>query len=113
VYPDYGDENLIGINSLTGINTLSNLFSLALNGNMIDVPVTPSNQQIYQATTVLANPDSNREPCAICQDTMESGAVRRINRCQHTFHQQCIDTWFQTGVTCPICRIDIRGVNDE
>jgi putative component of membrane protein insertase Oxa1/YidC/SpoIIIJ protein YidD len=116
VYPDYSDEHLIGINSLSGINTLSNLFSLALNpsiANMIDVPIIPTNQQIDQSTTILAA-HTIREPCAICQEGIDSSStVRRINRCQHAFHRSCIDPWFETSVTCPICRTDIRHANDE
>jgi len=109
IYPDY-EENIIGIN---GINALSNLFNIALNPSMIDVPVIPTNQQIDRATTVLAA-HTIREPCAICQEGIDSSSpVRRINRCQHSFHQTCIDPWFQTSVTCPICRTDIRATNDE
>jgi hypothetical protein len=108
IYPDY-DENIIGINAL------SNLFNMALNPtNMIDVPVIPTNQQIDQATSVLPDTHTIREPCAICQDVIDTtSSVRRINRCQHTFHRSCIDPWFQTSVTCPICRTDIRHANDE
>jgi len=103
-YPEYGNEDIIGI------NTIASLFNLALNPTtMVDVPVVPTNQQIDLATAILPSPTTLREPCAICQDTLEGTVpLRRINRCQHTFHQQCIDTWFQTGVTCPICRTDIR-----
>jgi hypothetical protein len=35
-------------------------------------------------------------------------SVRRLNRCGHTFHTTCIDTWFQRNVHCPVCRHDIR-----
>ncbi len=117
VYPDYTSENIIGLDSLSGINTLSSLFTLALNpsiANMIDVPIIPTNEQIDRATTVLPSNHTIREPCAICQEGIDtSSSVRRINRCQHSFHQSCIDPWFQTSVTCPICRTDIRHANDE
>jgi hypothetical protein len=105
-YENYDD-------SIMGVNTLSNLFNLALNpsiANMIDVPIIPTNQQIDRATTLLTT--AQQEPCAICQEGMDTSGLRRINQCQHTFHQSCIDTWFQSGVTCPICRIDIRRVDE-
>ena len=99
------DDNLIGMNALTS------LFNIALNpSSMVDVPIVPTNQQIDAATTLLTPVTPSSEPCAICQDTIEANTrSRRINRCQHSFHQPCIDTWFQSSVTCPICRIDIRG----
>jgi len=98
------DENIIG-------STLTNLFNIVLNStSMIDVPIIPTNQQIDSATTLATNSTAISEPCAICQDMIEANThSRRINRCQHTFHQPCIDTWFQSSVTCPICRTDIRG----
>ena len=73
------------------------------------VIVRPTEQQI-QAASVLTtiNPHPN-ENCAICQDVMEDGqSVRILSHCIHRFHQECIDTWFQSHVTCPTCRHDIR-----
>jgi hypothetical protein len=86
---------------------LTTLFTMALNPSFTDVPVVPTNQQIDAATTIGSS--TATEPCAICQDGMDPPQpIRRINRCNHTFHRHCIDTWFASGVTCPICRIDIR-----
>ena len=94
-------------NNLIDTSMLTNLFTMALNQNFTDVPVVPTNQQVDTATTLGTG--GSTEPCAICQDAMEpSQPVRRINRCQHAFHRSCIDTWFESGVTCPICRVDIR-----
>jgi hypothetical protein len=99
--PNHYENNLIDTSMLT------NLFTMALNQNFTDVPVVPTNQQVDTATTLTTSQVA--EPCAICQDAMDpSQSVRRINRCQHAFHRTCIDTWFESGVTCPICRIDIR-----
>jgi Ring finger domain len=94
-------------NNLIDTSMLTNLFTMALNQNFTDVPVVPTNQQVDAATTLGMG--GSTEPCAICQDAVEpTQPVRRINRCQHAFHRSCIDTWFESGVTCPICRVDIR-----
>jgi hypothetical protein len=99
--PNRYDNNIIDTSMLT------NLFTMALNQNFTDVPVVPTNGQVDAATTLGTS--GSTEQCAICQDVMDpSQSIRRINRCQHAFHRSCIDTWFESGVTCPICRIDIR-----
>ena len=49
-------------------------------------------------------------------ENIENGSIiRRINKCNHYFHIGCIDKWFETKITCPTCRQDIRelsNVND-
>jgi hypothetical protein len=76
---------------------------------MNDVIVVPTPEQINNATTLThSQATSVTEDCAICQEPMDTN-LRKINSCSHLFHRSCIETWFQSGVTCPICRIDIRG----
>ena len=74
-----------------------------------DVVVFPTNEQINSATSVQTLTEPLEDACTICQDEMESGAsVRRINRCNHSFHNDCIMHWFEQSCYCPICRTDIR-----
>lgn len=43
--------------------------------------------------------------CAICLGEFEEKeAVKMIPKCHHVFHLQCIDTWLEMHVTCPVCR---------
>ncbi|MCD7468707.1 hypothetical protein HAX54_007125 [Datura stramonium] len=45
------------------------------------------------------------EDCPICLTEFEvSELVRLIPYCRHVFHQQCLDTWLTSHVTCPLCR---------
>jgi hypothetical protein len=37
--------------------------------------------------------------------------MRTLTHCNHYFHKNCIDVWFESHVHCPICRYDIRGTN--
>ena len=80
-------------------------------GDMDDlesVIVRPTEQEISTATTVYRVNSLQDDICTICQDTVESGEVRRVTQCGHYFHRVCIDTWFQGNVLCPTCRHDIR-----
>ncbi|XP_060169684.1 RING-H2 finger protein ATL57 isoform X2 [Lycium barbarum] len=45
------------------------------------------------------------EDCPICLAEFEvNEVVRLIPYCRHVFHQQCLDTWLASHVTCPLCR---------
>jgi len=73
-----------------------------------NVIVRPTTEHIANATTIYQVNTLQDDICTICQDNIQSGDVRRITRCNHYFHQTCIDTWFQESVYCPTCRHDIR-----
>lgn len=54
--------------------------------------------------------------CAVCLCELEEGEkVRFLPKCNHGFHLQCINMWFQSHSTCPICRnpvaADFSGVD--
>ncbi|CAL1411354.1 unnamed protein product [Linum trigynum] len=43
--------------------------------------------------------------CPICLEHYRDGdVVRRLPDCGQVFHQSCVDRWFDTHSTCPICR---------
>lgn len=49
--------------------------------------------------------------CAVCISDVEEGEKTRIlPKCEHGFHVECIDMWFQSHSTCPICR---NLINDQ
>ena len=70
----------------------------------------PSQADIQRATSIPTSHDVVEGTCSICQEPclQEGPTCRRINHCRHLFHRSCIDVWFQTHATCPMCRYDIR-----
>lgn len=98
--------------SLTSANILMALLGIggtndAWNSFNTPVIVAPS-AEIISLNTHLLDGVTNTT-CAICQDAIVStDTCRRLNPCQHTYHQICIDQWFQRSVACPTCRHDIR-----
>ncbi|KAI4386906.1 hypothetical protein MLD38_004783 [Melastoma candidum] len=54
--------------------------------------------------------------CAVCLcDVIEDERTRILPKCNHGFHVGCIDMWFQSHSTCPLCRNPVhmgyRGLN--
>lgn len=45
--------------------------------------------------------------CTVCLSVIENGeTVRTLPNCKHIFHAECIDKWFGSHSTCPICRTE-------
>ncbi|KAI3802798.1 hypothetical protein L1987_30941 [Smallanthus sonchifolius] len=43
--------------------------------------------------------------CSVCLSELEQGEKTRVlPKCNHVFHAECIDMWFHSHSTCPVCR---------
>ncbi|KAL3511554.1 hypothetical protein ACH5RR_024271 [Cinchona calisaya] len=43
--------------------------------------------------------------CAVCLSVVsEAEKIRLLPKCNHGFHVECIDMWFESHSTCPLCR---------
>jgi hypothetical protein len=48
--------------------------------------------------------------CAVCLSEFEDGETGRVlPKCNHSFHIDCIDMWFQSHSTCPLCRAPVEA----
>ena len=62
-------------------------------------------EQVIAHTTVSVVNESSSELCSICRNDFQSGDVQRIiTACGHKCHISCIERWFITQRSCPICR---------
>jgi len=44
--------------------------------------------------------------CSICWDKRDFKQTFVELRCGHTFHKDCLETWFETSPSCCLCRKD-------
>ena len=73
------------------------------------VIVAPTPEQINNGSALQTSLGISDISCAVCQQNVTAGEiVRRLLPCNHQYHKDCIDTWFQRNVHCPVCRHDIR-----
>lgn len=57
----------------------------------------------------LDEKDTPRE-CPVCLADFEpEDTLRLLPTCKHVFHRDCIDAWFDTHSTCPLCRASLVG----
>ena len=47
----------------------------------------------------------DKKECCICLDKNTTEWVR--TPCDHEFHKKCINDWYKTKNTCPICRSNL------
>nr|GEU57478.1 photosystem II PsbX [Tanacetum cinerariifolium] len=46
--------------------------------------------------------------CSVCLSVFEEGEeVRKLPRCNHSFHASCIDMWLYSHFDCPLCRAPV------
>ncbi|KAK1663040.1 hypothetical protein QYE76_051199 [Lolium multiflorum] len=61
----------------------------------------------YEIPTIVLGADDTQAAadCAVCLGQVEGGeTVRRLPKCAHLFHAECIDAWLRAHTTCPMCR---------
>jgi len=46
----------------------------------------------------------NEQECCICREDIRPGDERTSLPCKHGFHTSCVNTWFSTKSSCPVCR---------
>uniref|UniRef100_A0ACD5XYC2 Uncharacterized protein n=1 Tax=Avena sativa TaxID=4498 RepID=A0ACD5XYC2_AVESA len=52
--------------------------------------------------------------CAVCLSEVADGEkVRSLPKCAHRFHLECIDMWFHSHDTCPLCRAPVGAAEPE
>ncbi|KAL3850710.1 hypothetical protein ACJIZ3_012592 [Penstemon smallii] len=50
--------------------------------------------------------------CVVCLGEFEEDDwVKVLPNCSHVFHVSCIDIWFQTHSSCPLCRSYVYNIN--
>ena len=56
-------------------------------------------------------PDNNNT-CTICFDEYRPGVNVKFLPCDHHFHSECIDEWFNVKDSCPLCKKHVNLLYD-
>lgn len=86
-------------------------------GNLMNVPAAQyqdvivglhtSELEKLPISTYKENKDTNKhklDTCSICFDKFLDEDICRELKCNHIFHQKCIDPWLSEHTSCPVCR---------
>ncbi|KAK6120712.1 hypothetical protein DH2020_045546 [Rehmannia glutinosa] len=59
----------------------------------------------FKQSNITSSNEMGPTECSVCLCVLEDGEMARtLPNCKHTFHADCIDKWFGSNSTCPICR---------
>jgi hypothetical protein len=106
LFESFGDQRRM-VQHVMSDNNLSTYVNMLSDDN---VELTEENYKflnISHIDSVLgeASECSTVHCCGICLENT-SGQIRRLTKCDHIFHKDCIDKWFLINSKCPICRKD-------
>ncbi|XAR57057.1 hypothetical protein NMG60_11025069 [Bertholletia excelsa] len=85
-------------------------------------PNNPTAVRGLDATVLASLPvfvysgESRPDPleCAVCLSEFEENEKGRyLPKCKHSFHTECIDMWFQSHATCPLCRSPVEKASED
>ncbi|KAJ6812602.1 uncharacterized protein M6B38_148480 [Iris pallida] len=66
--------------------------------------------EIFSDDDADADADVEEAECAVCLNEFDEGEKMRVlPRCGHRFHVDCIDMWFFSHSTCPLCRCAVEA----
>ncbi|WZY73506.1 hypothetical protein YC2023_005746 [Brassica napus] len=80
-----------------------NMVSLATNPS--HTGLDPAVVKTFPVFTFSDATHKDQTDCAVCLSEFEEGESGRVlPGCKHAFHVECIDMWFHSHSTCPLCR---------
>ncbi|CAD8053240.1 unnamed protein product [Paramecium sonneborni] len=105
-----------------GFNSLINLIQMII-GVIINICVSLPNLIKYLLKNIqvkrvkhsilmkyIHNSFTTKDICSICLCSFQNQGI--LLSCKHLFHVKCIEKWFFTNNSCPVCRQKINN-NDE
>ena len=68
---------------------------------IVESPIV-ENIQYFELENIENNPNLSNYECCICLDNNKKDLI--ILKCNHIYHKDCIDKWFDKENSCPLCR---------
>ncbi|KAL5102333.1 hypothetical protein RYX36_006660 [Vicia faba] len=60
---------------------------------------------VSKIPTFVSEHKTEELECIICLSYIEKGEIgRKLPKCRHAFHVECIDMWLNSHSNCPVCR---------
>ena len=71
--------------------------------NSLDPEIdTPLSIKTLRTISAISINENENDFCCICQESINKEIVRKLT-CNHQFHIDCIEHWFEKRNNCPLC----------
>ncbi|RLM98466.1 putative RING zinc finger domain superfamily protein [Panicum miliaceum] len=65
---------------------------------------------VYSSSADADGGGKKAPECAVCIVELRDGdSARRLPRCGHRFHADCVGAWLRLHATCPLCRATVMA----
>jgi len=72
------------------------------------VPLNEQDPVLEESKSSQDEDEPTQGTCAVCIEEIEIGEwYKKLPKCEHCFHAECIDQWLTRRATCPVCREEI------
>jgi len=58
--------------------------------------------------SLLIIPKNNNCPICLNEEIIKDKTELIVTSCRHLFHKECLNKWFETNKSCPICRAELN-----
>ncbi|KAJ0232025.1 RING-H2 finger protein ATL11 [Hirschfeldia incana] len=108
-------ERITGMNNTRSVDAGGNWLSLGRSQALgLEASVIETFPTFQYSTVKTLKINKEALECPICLNEFEDAEILRfIPKCCHVFHTVCIDAWFQSHATCPLCRANLVPVPGE
>lgn len=73
-----------------------------------------ADDNMNNSSDVSEGKEDGNDACSICQEKLlPFSIIRQIERCEHFFHQECIEKWLGEHTTCPLCMQQISSADND
>jgi len=111
----FDEESIANLDPSLSGDILNNILLIALMGegqNPQTEPAGLTKKEIdelplskYETKeAITAGQENSKKICTVCLECFENGQDVRIFKCNHIFHQKCIDKWLEIQNFCPNCK---------
>ena len=69
--------------------------------------ITPIRKPLILNNKEVKDNELLKEGCVICLEKYQKKEKVITLRCNHMFHQTCIEEWFKKGKSCPLCMFSL------